>query len=142
MDWSWRWAFWRRDETEQGASRVGRQRSLAEPRRIEEWEARLIEAGVSADWAPKLALRLEPLHRDLGAGSATPMIRTAAAAVAVQAEAHAEVERNLKDVREVERLLGAFSGELEKLDEVLEVLSAYAQRMRPQPARKSKHTLH
>ena len=42
----------------------------------------------------------------------------------------------------VERLLGAFSGELEKLDEVLEVLAAYAQRMRAQPRRKSRHTLH
>ena len=54
----------------------------------------------------------------------------------------ARVERSLRDVREVERLLGAFSGELEKLDEVLEVLAAYAQRMRPQPAKRERRTLH
>jgi len=139
MDWIW--AFWRRgDERE---SRAERERSATrEPDGLDDWEAQLIIEGVSPEWAPRLAAGIEPLHGELGRGSAEPLLRAAAMAVRIQAEAHAEVQRNLRDVKEVERLLGAFSGELEKLDEVLEVLSAYAQRMRAQPAKKPRHTLH
>jgi len=141
MQWSFNWAFWRRDDRNDGV-RARAQQASAEPRRIEDWEARLIDEGVSAEWASRIARRLEPLNHEIGRGSATPMIRAAAAAVEVQAEAHAYVERNMRDVREVERMLGAFSGELEKLDEVLEVLAAYAQRMRTKPAKGAGHTLH
>jgi hypothetical protein len=97
---------------------------------VEDWEARLVELGITSEVAEALAPRLVPLSRELGGRSAEALLRGAVMAVEVQAEAHARVERNLRDVREVERLLGAFSGELEKLDEVLEVLGAYAQRMR------------
>jgi len=53
-------------------------------------------------------------------------------------------------VREIERMMEAFAGELHKLDESLEVLSAYVQRMRkaPQPDRepesphRGRQTLH
>ena len=38
--------------------------------------------------------------------------------------------RRLREVEEVEKMMGAFSGELSKLDEVLEVLATYVQRMR------------
>jgi len=113
-----------------------------EPARVEEWESRLVDLGVGGDWAARLAPRLSAQHAELGRGSALGLMQGAAIATEVQSEAQADVERNLRDVREVERLLGAFSGELEKLDEVLEVLSAYAQRMRAQPARKPRHTLH
>lgn len=37
-------------------------------------------------------------------------------------------------VREIERMMQGFAGELEKLDESLEVLSAYVRRMRKSPA--------
>lgn len=141
MQWSWNWAFWRRSEFSDEATHRA-QRAYVEPRRLDEWEARLVDEGVSSEWAPELARRLEPLHHELGHGSASTLIRAAAAAVEVHADAHAYVERNLRDVSEVERLLGAFSGELEKLDEVLEVLAAYAQRMRTKPSRKAAHTLH
>ncbi|MBJ22355.1 MAG: hypothetical protein GY910_15385 [bacterium] len=137
----WSWAFWRRAEPTDKAFGSGRG-AYAEPRRLEEWEAHLADAGVSDEWTPRLARRLEDLHRELGSGSAQPLIRAAAAAVDVQAEVRASVERNMRDVTEVERLLGAFSGELEKLDEVLEVLAAYAQRMRNKPAKKPRHILH
>ncbi len=114
----------------------------AEPLQARDWEARLIEAGVSEDWAPLIARRLEPLHRQLGPRATLPLLRAAVASYEAQAEAQANLERNLRDVREVERLLGAFSGELEKLDEVLEVLGAYAQRMRTKPGARARHTLH
>jgi len=137
----WSWTFWRRRETAD-ATREQMQSAHIEPRRLEEWEARLTEEGVSVDWVPRLARRLESLYGEMGRGSAMPLIRAAAATVEVQAEASAHVEKNMRDVKEVERLLGAFSGELEKLDEVLEVLAAYAQRMRSKPAKKPPHTLH
>ena len=147
MDWNFSWAFWRRrDPSGDDRVRNGLERELLksrpEPRRIEDWEARLVDEGVSEEWAPRLARRLEPLHKELGRGSADALVRATVSSVEVQAEAHAYVERNMRDVREVERLLGAFSGELEKLDEVLEVLAAYAQRMRTKPERNPPHTLH
>ena len=147
MYWKMKWAFWRRRDTS-GEVRLlngsANQNSdlPAEPRRLEDWQARLVDEGVSEEWAPRLAKRLEPLYKELGDGSAEALIRATVTSVDVQAEAHALVERNMRDVREVERLLGAFSGELEKLDEVLEVLAAYAQRMRTKPDRRPPHTLH
>ena len=133
---------WSRRQDGKARKRPASASSSTEPRGLEEWAKRLQQQGVSAEWAATLARRLEPMHRELGPGSAEAILRTAATTVDAQAEAHATVERNLRDVREVERLLGAFSGELEKLDEVLEVLAAYAQRMRTKPNRKARHTLH
>lgn len=114
-----------------------------DPLQVEEWERHIETAGVSREWAVRLAPRLAESHHELGRGTSPALIRGAALAMAIQAETQAEVERNLRDVREVERLLGAFTGELQKLDEVLEVLSAYAQRMRPQkPAGPPRRMLH
>jgi hypothetical protein len=129
------------------AAAVAPATSTARPRaaallQAREWEARLIEAGVSDDWAPLIARRLELLHRELGPRATVPLLRAAVASYEAQAEAQTALERNLRDVREVERLLGAFSGELEKLDEVLEVLAAYAQRMRTKPGARGRQTLH
>jgi hypothetical protein len=137
-------AIWRQwwKQSDRHASATGERKKL-DPSQIGEWEARLAAAGVSTEWATRLAPGLAASQAELGRGSSSALIRGAALAVALQAESQAEAERNLRDVREVERLLGAFSGELEKLDEVLEVLAAYAQRMRPQaPAGTSRRTLH
>ncbi len=114
-----------------------------DPRGEAEWEARLQSAGIAKEWTARLAASLAESQRELGHGSSAALIRGAALAMAIQAESRVQVERNLRDVREVERLLGAFTGELEKLDEVLEVLSAYAQRMRPQkPGANTRRILH
>lgn len=144
MDWR---NFWQRitrgqlrsDSSRDRAQGVGR----PDPRRVEEWEARIEAAGLSTDWARRLAPGLAASQRELGRGAGPALIRGAVIAMAAQAETQAQVERSLRDVREVERLLGAFSGELEKLDEVLEVLSAYAQRMRPRtPGHPNRRLLH
>lgn len=143
---AWNWRFWRRSVTAKREMRSRTEGSLAEgeegPLRIEDWQARLIEAGVSEQWAAPLASRLAPNHRELGQGSALALVRGAALAVEMQAQSLADVELELRDMREVERLLGAFSGELEKLDEVLEVLSTFAQRMRAKPIARSRRVLH
>ena len=128
-------SIWRRVwKGEASRALAPKQQVRLDPRQVAEWEGRIEAAGVSRDWAVRLAPRLAESQRELGRGAAPALIRGAALAMAIQAETQAQVERNLRDVREVERLLGAFTGELEKLDEVLEVLSAYAQRMRPQNA--------
>ncbi len=119
-----------------------RVRSRHDPSSIAEWEARLVEEGVAPEWVPRLAPALREGQLDLGEGSARALILGARIATEAQAEVQSALERQLRDVREVERLLGAFSGELEKLDEVLEVLSAYAQRMRAKPARPARGMLH
>lgn len=147
MGWKINWAFWRRRDKSGEVRKLngsGNQKTdlLAEPKRIEDWQSRLVDESISEELASRLAERLEPLYRELGDGSAEALIRATVTCVDVQAEEHALVERNMRDVREVERLLGAFSGELEKLDEVLDVLAAYAQRMRTNPDRRPPRTLH
>lgn len=149
---AWIWDFWRREATtaEGSGRRSDFPASAVESVSSHDWGARLVEAGVSAEWADRLAERLEPIARELGPTAEQGLVRGVALAVAVQSEAASEIERSSRDVREVERLLGAFNGELEKLDEVLEVLAAYAQRMRSKPAsvstaadfKKSRRTLH
>lgn len=56
------------------------------------------------------------------------------AAYAVHRDALERLRRSLREVSEVGRLLDAFGGELEKLDEALRTLSAYVERMRSQTA--------
>jgi len=114
-----------------------------DPRNLAEWEGRIVASGVSREQAVRLAPLLASAQRELGRGSTPALIRGGALALAMLGEGQAQAERSLRDVREVERLLGAFTGELEKLDEVLEVLSAYAQRMRPQkPGGNPRRLLH
>lgn len=108
-----------------------------EPASIEDWTARLTEHGIERDCALRLAPVLRDHHREAGRGSASALLKGAVSTMQIQSETQATIERRLHEVHEVERLLGAFSGELQKLDEVLEVLSAYAQRMRSQPAHKA-----
>ncbi|HEB89456.1 MAG TPA: hypothetical protein ENI85_07795 [Deltaproteobacteria bacterium] len=142
MEWSRSWAFWRR-EIGAGPDPGTKEKAFRrEPRSRDEWEARLIERGVSSDSAARVSERLLAASRELGRGSAASLMRGAVLAFEAQADLQEDVERNLRDVREVERLLGAFTGELEKLDEVLEVLAAYAQRMRTRPARSPRRVLH
>ena len=137
----WNWCFWQR-ESSSALAGSALSAAEAEPVGVEGWEARLVEAGVSNELAPALAEKLLGGYAELGRGSSVALIEGAAVAVELQAAAQADVERNMRDVREVERLLGAFSGELEKLDEVLEVLAAYAQRMRSKPAKTVRRVLH
>ena len=143
MEWNLNWRFWQREAFLDSAKKVTTARR-SEPQSGQEWQARLIEAGISESWAIRLAEQLLPVHRDLGPGSATGLLEGARLTFAAQAAEQASVERNLREVKEVERLLGAFTGELEKLDEVLEVLAAYAQRMRTKPAKPkpARRTLH
>ena len=141
MAWNLSWLFWQ-GEPVVGASPGTIAGKRREPQTANDWEARLIEEGLSSEWASRIATQLAPAHAELGRGSAAALLRGSTLTVEAQAGERAGVERSMRDVREVERLLGAFSGELEKLDEVLEVLAAYAQRMRTEPDKPAGRTLH
>jgi hypothetical protein len=134
MGWNLKWRFWQREAAAELVEKKFRWLQR-EPRSVEEWQARLAEQGVSAEPAAQIAEQLGPAYAELGRGSAAGLVVGATLAVEVQATESADVERSMRDVREVERLLSAFTGELEKLDEVLEVLAAYAQRMRNSPTK-------
>lgn len=141
MEWNRSWRFWRREAYLDGAKGQSSARR-SEPQSTDEWEDRLLSMGVSENRANRLAEELKSAYLTLGPGSAPALLEGATLTFAAQADEQANVERNLREVKEVERLLGAFSGELEKLDEVLEVLAAYAQRMRAKPAKSSRRVLH
>jgi len=141
MEWKLNWRFWRAAAGD-GCFRGSAGGIRKEPRTLNDWEVRLVEQGVSNERASRIAAQLAPAYAELGRGSAAVLLRGVMLAVEDQTEERVGVDRSLRDVREVERLLGAFSGELEKLDEVLEVLSAYAQRMRTNPNRPPDRTLH
>ena len=138
---AWLRRFWR-----WGGNRAARAWDDAsgapEPTSFGEWETRLIEQGLSKQMAARLADRLGLAHREFGRGSAAPLIRGTALAVEMLTRETPKTQFGTRNAREVERLLGAFSGELEKLDEVLEVLAAYAQRMRSRPSKRAGRTLH
>jgi hypothetical protein len=141
MEWNRNWRFWQRDAFSASAKGASPPHK-PEPCSGDEWQERLIEVGVPESWAIRLAKELTPAYLDLGPGSASALLEGARLTFAAQAAEQASVERNLREVKEVERLLGAFTGELEKLDEVLEVLAAYAQRMRAKPAKPARRVLH
>lgn len=115
-------------------------RKRANPPRDRARIARDLERlGVSEVLREVLGRRLEELAPTLSEDA----YQAALAGVAAADDAHRLGEeshqRTARDYQEIQRLLGAFSGEMKKLDEALRVLSAYVQRMRTraQPAPRS-----
>lgn len=168
---AWNWDFWRREASwgdtarkdgkfeagldgrpAQGSTpRSSSAMSVAgppRPNKTEDWEARLLAAGLSREWSTRFAKQVGAAAIELTPEAEAGLVQGFVLAMEAQAATFSEMERGMRDAREVERLLGAFSGELEKLDEVLEVLAAYAQRMRAKPeaaaprAKKARRVLH
>jgi len=105
----------------------------------------LLEArGISADFSSGLAAQIEPRMAKLDRSAQAALIEGAALAAELYRETDRDLARSLRGLREVERMMGAFSGELSKLDEVLEVLAAYVRRMKTSGASAPDHgrTLH
>lgn len=97
---------------------------------IETLAASLRERGVSDADAAELAEGLAARLRRHGRGARDGFAEGVAAGWHAMSETRARMDRTASDMKEVERLMGAFTGELSKLDEVLEVLAAYVRRMR------------
>lgn len=86
--------------------------------------------GVGAELRDALCRRLEPIAATLSEDAYQAALAGIAAANEVHCVGEAALERSMGDLREIQRLLGAFSDEMRKLDEALRVLAAYVQRMR------------
>jgi hypothetical protein len=108
--------------------------------RIERDLARL---GVSEVLREPLGRRLEALAPALSDEAYEAALAGAAAAQEVHQLTEESFQRTLRDYQEIQRLLGAFGGEMKKLDEALRVLSTYVQRMRaPAPVPPRPDTVH
>jgi len=105
-------------------------------------EEALEARGLTPDFSRAMAARIEPRLAALSPEQQEAMLDGVALASALHRETSRELESRLQGLREVERMMGAFSGELSKLDEVLEVLAAYVQRMRSSGGRDTAQTLH
>jgi hypothetical protein len=104
--------------------------------------------GVSPERAVQLASQLSQGRswKRLSLGQYEALLDGASVTAAPEPGVTPTGEENVEQVREIERMMQAFAGELAKLDESLEVLSAYVRRMREQPTVKPRsvgsQTLH
>lgn len=115
-------------------------RSLARVR------ADLERMGVHGAAGDLLARRLTALAPRLARDGYEAALAGAALAHGVGRGEREEARRSARDLMEIQRLLGAFADELQKLDEAMGILSAYVQRMRtraaPAPPTPKNVTLH
>lgn len=104
--------------------------------------ADLAERGVDTDAVEILFQELEGQGVDLDSARYQALLAGVAAACRAGVEEDdPELLRNTAELREIERMMGAFADELAKLDETLEVLSAYVRRMRANVEPRSKRLL-
>lgn len=124
---------------DEGAGAAGRAR--AQEAQIDEELAHL---GVAPELREQLAQRLGAMSRGLSAEAYAAALAGVALADAVRREQGEALERSLRDLDEIQRLLAAFGEELAKLDEALKVLSKAVQRLKPRqrapaPRRRTLH---
>jgi hypothetical protein len=98
--------------------------------------------GVGEEVSPVLAQLLEERAAERSGPEYAALLEGVAATWAVEHSTHEELNRCSRELRELERLMQSFVGELGKLDEALEVLAAYLRRMRQSSAGRVAQTLH
>ncbi len=127
---------WRRSTDTEGGDR-------AAASEIETLSDLLLQRGVSPEDARPLAQRLAGQLKARPRSGREAFVDGVAASWHASSETRARLDKSASDIKEVERLMGAFTGELSKLDEVLEVLAAYVRRMRTSKRETSEgQTLH
>ena len=103
----------------------------------------LEQRGVSPELAGALALRLEQVVTVLGASGCEAVCAAALAASDTPcALPPAPLARSAHELDEIQRLMGAFVGELRKLDEALQLLGTYLARIRDQAKGAVRQTVH
>jgi len=102
----------------------------------------LKRSGVAPEWLEQLAVQLcaRTHAREISPQEYEAMVEGAVLACGMRQEISPNEDTDTDRVREIERMMQAFAGELAKLDESLEVLSTYVKRMRTSP--QAKPTLH
>jgi hypothetical protein len=98
--------------------------------------------GVGDGFARAVSEQLEPFASELSAEHVEAVIAGVTLAWGVHRRSVESFRRTATDLEEVQRLLSNFAGELHKLDEALEMLAAYAARLRTQTGSVPTRTLH
>lgn len=86
--------------------------------------------GLAPELSQSLSRRLAPVAGELSRDAYEAMLGGVSLAYGARGGEVRDLERTARDLEEVQQLLCDFSTELRKLDEALEVLSAYALRLR------------
>ena len=98
--------------------------------------------GVAPEFSLLVAERLGAISPDLTSGEYNAVLNGVAAAYGVHAEARGvPVEKNA-GVNEIQRLTEGFASELHKLEESLQILSAYVVRLGARSSREVATSLH
>ena len=97
---------------------------------IEAIQAALVRRGLPDSLSGMLANRALSHLASLNPTCREAYLDGLSMAFELQDSAGTELARNLQGLREVERIMGAFSGELGKLDEVVGVLNTYVHRLK------------
>ena len=108
----------------------------------DEIRAALEQRGVPEGMSSALADRMAEQLAGQDGKALAPMLDGVALAFDFQQTTQEQLTRSLRGLREVERMMGAFSGELSKLDEVLGVLAAYVRRMKSSGTHAPNRVLH
>jgi len=110
-----------------GTSGGGRSRAAAAVGRLRE---ELAQLGVGEATLDALARRLAPMIRGLSDEGYAAALAGVALAHSVHRDQEGALRRSLRELAEIQRLLGAFGEELCRLDEALRTLSREVQRGR------------
>jgi hypothetical protein len=102
----------------------------------------LARRGVGEGFARAVSEQLEPFAAELPPEHVEAVIAGVTLAWGVHRRSVEAFRRTATDLDEVQRLLSSFAGELHKLDEALEMLAAYAARLRTQTRAAPTRTLH
>lgn len=101
--------------------------------RREQIRADLEARGVAPELCEKLSISLEGSPSQRSPEAYHALLDGVALVCGAREGVDSGLIQSLRELRETERLMGAFANELAKLDEVLEVLSAYLRKMRSLP---------
>lgn len=120
--------------------RRGSRRARAE--RGEAIRGELERRGLSEEFARAVTLQLEPFAAELGPEQFDAVLSGVALAYGVHRRKVESFRRAASELDEVQQLLSGFGSELRKLDEAVEILAAYAARLRHHTAPPPDRTLH
>ena len=98
--------------------------------------------GVAPEFSLLVAQRLETIAADLTGSEYDAVLEGVAAAYRVHAETRGVPVGDTIDLNEIQRLAEGFAGELHKLEEGLQILSAYVVRLGARTSRGEAPSLH
>lgn len=98
--------------------------------------------GVASEFSLLVAQRLGAISSDLTRGEYDAVLNGVAAAYRVHTEARDVPVESDADVNEIQRLAEGFASELHKLEEGLQILSAYVVRLGARASREAASSLH